>query len=77
MDNIIQILDENKGELSILEYFEQCKENDPRFYNWCLSDSENIGDFGMNMTLEQVEEFSELERKITSLDEVRKEFEID
>ena len=57
--NAIQILDENRKEtgLTVLEYFNQEKENDPSFFNWLFVDSENINDYGQGMNKEQQDAF--------------------
>ena len=70
--NSIQVLDENRNKMSILDYFKQNKTYDPNFFNWLIVDSDNISDFGVGMTKEQSKAVDEFEDSIIALNEVRK-----
>lgn len=74
--NSIQILDEEKGELSLLEYHNNSKENDPTYYAWLFPDSSNISDYGAGMTAEQSEVFELFEQSLISLQEIRDNMEL-
>jgi len=49
----IIILNQNKGEESLLEYHLLQKENDPGYLQWLFYQSNNIGDFNRNITEQQ------------------------
>lgn len=56
LDSKIQVLNENKGELSIYEYVVATSESDPNFYRW-LFDQEFDDDFDSSLSDEQNEEY--------------------
>lgn len=76
--NAIQILEENKGSLSLYDYFEQCRDNDPKFFNWLFGglDNTEIGDFGTNMNKQELEEYLNFERSVRAYAEIQSEFEL-
>lgn len=56
----INILHENRGEMSLKEYHEYSKENDPRYIGFLLG-GEHINDYGQGMTEEDKELLAEFE----------------
>lgn len=75
--NAVQILDENRGETSILDYHNSQKESDPNYYNWLFEgDNENIGDFGTGLTRAQSEAAEKFDGYIEGLNDVRENYEL-
>lgn len=61
ISNAIQILNENRGEMSIQEYHSFSKENDPSYFNWLFMSPGNINDYGTGMNQDQKNELKEFE----------------
>ena len=76
--NATQILEENakNAGMCLQSYFAQSVEHDPRFFNWLFPNAENIGEFGIGMTEEQLEAFDIFAEGINSLMRIREEFEL-
>lgn len=55
----IDVLNENRGEMSLKEYHFYSKENDPTYLNWLLGS--HINDFGQGMTDEDQDLLTEFE----------------
>lgn len=49
--NQINVLNENKGDMSLKDYHNYSKENDPRYLAWLLG-YDHINDYGQGMTTE-------------------------
>lgn len=60
--NKIDILNENKGEMTLKDYHDYSKENDPSYLTWLLGD--HINDWGNGMTEKDNELLSEFESVI-------------
>lgn len=63
--NSISILNENKGDMSLKEYHDHSKENDPTYLNWLLGD--HIDDYGSGMTEDDNDLLAEFENVIKTL----------
>jgi membrane-anchored protein YejM (alkaline phosphatase superfamily) len=70
--NAIQILDENRGTESILDYHNAVKESDPNYFCFLFEGESNIDQFGVGMSDAESKAFEDFEKRIEALDEVRK-----
>ena len=65
-ENQIAILNENKEEMSLVEYHNYSKENDPTYLTWLFGSESGIEDYGQKMTIEQKEALKEFEAYINA-----------
>lgn len=56
LENKLQVLNENRGDVELREYVEMNAGSDPNFFRW-LFDEEFDNDFDFSMTPDQKEEF--------------------
>jgi succinate dehydrogenase flavin-adding protein (antitoxin of CptAB toxin-antitoxin module) len=56
VENKIQILNENRGEVELKEYIEMSAQSDPNFFRW-LFDAELENDFDSSLTEDQKEKY--------------------
>jgi hypothetical protein len=61
-ENQINILNENKGDMTLKEYHDLSKESDPTYLSWLLGS--HIGDYGAGMTENDIGLLKEFEAVI-------------
>ena len=64
--NQINILNENKNDMSLVDYHFYSKENDPTYLTWLFGSESGIEDYGQKMTVEQKEELNDFENHLQS-----------
>ena len=58
LENKLQVLNENRGDVELREYVEMSAESDPNFFRWLFGEDFD-NDFDSSMTSEQKEEYKE------------------
>ena len=56
LENKLQVLNENRGDVELREYVEMSAESDPNFFRWLFGEDFD-NDFDSSMTSEQKEEY--------------------
>lgn len=56
LENKLQVLNENRGDVELREYVEASAQSDPNFFRWLFGE-EFDNDFDSSMTEEQKEEY--------------------
>lgn len=58
LENKLQVLNENRGDVELREYVEMSAESDPNFFRWLFGEDLD-NDFDSSMTSKQKEEYKE------------------